>query len=175
MIPRLLRAGPLLLLLAAAPAAASDLPSMQLGASTTVGGQAFAPSAFTDATNAANISSGVLPGARLPTTLPSGETIPSPTVTGSFTAPGLVTNGDLANSSTTVNGQVCALGGSCAIAQMAGFRNRLINGAMAIDQRGLSSSAASVTGYISGTTLTVTAVGSGTLVVGQALSATGMT
>ena len=46
---------------------------------------------------------------------------------------------------------------------------------MAIDQRGISSSAASVTGYISGTALTVTAVASGALVVGQALSATGMT
>ncbi|MFZ1962202.1 MAG: hypothetical protein WAU78_01805, partial [Roseiarcus sp.] len=65
--------------------------------------------------------------------------------------------------------------GGAWVGQMAGFRNRLTNGACAIDQRGLSSSAASVTGYISGTTLTVTAVGSGTLVVGQALSATGMT
>jgi hypothetical protein len=61
------------------------------------------------------------------------------------------------------------------VGQMAGFRNRLTNGACAIDQRGISSSAASVTGYISGTALTVTAVGSGALVVGQALSATGMT
>jgi hypothetical protein len=70
--------------------------------------------------------------------------------------------------------EVLGAGGSW-VGPMAGFRNRIINGAMAIDQRGVSSSAASVTGYISGTTLTVTAVTSGVLVTGQALSATGMT
>ncbi|MGD1016753.1 MAG: hypothetical protein ABR863_09995 [Roseiarcus sp.] len=66
--------------------------------------------------------------------------------------------------------------GGAWVGRMAGFRNRLMNGAMAIDQRGISSNGgASVTGYISGTTLTVTALASGALVVGQALSATGMT
>ena len=69
-----------------------------------------------------------------------------------------------------------ALGaGGAWVGRMAGFRNRLLNGAFGVDQRGISSSAASVTGYISGTTLTVTAVASGALAVGQALSATGMT
>jgi len=69
--------------------------------------------------------------------------------------------------------EVLGAGGSF-VGQMAGFRNRLLNGAMAVDQRGVSSSAASVTGYISGNTLTVTAVASGALVVGQALGAAGM-
>jgi hypothetical protein len=70
--------------------------------------------------------------------------------------------------------EVLGAGGSW-VGQMAGFRNRVINGAMAIDQRAISSSASSFTGYISGTILTVTAVTSGALIAGQALSATGMT
>lgn len=69
--------------------------------------------------------------------------------------------------------EVLGAGGAW-VGRMAGFRNRLMNGAMAIDQRGLASSAAIVTGSISSTTLTVTAVTSGTLVVGQALSGTGV-
>jgi hypothetical protein len=65
---RLLRAGAFLALLAFSTAAAAQGagPNMALGASTTVGGQSFAPSAFVDATNAANIASGTLPAARLP-------------------------------------------------------------------------------------------------------------
>lgn len=48
-------------------------------------------------------------------TIPSGMTIPAPTVTNSFTATGLVTNADLANPSTTVNGQTCTLGSTCTV------------------------------------------------------------
>ncbi|MDB5584808.1 MAG: hypothetical protein JWR80_9984 [Bradyrhizobium sp.] len=54
------------------------------------------------------------------TTLPSGLSIPAPTITGSFTATGLVTNAALANPSTTVNGQVCTLGSTCTISASAG-------------------------------------------------------
>lgn len=60
------------------------------------------------ATNGSNVPS-------LVTTLPSGLTAPSLTVTTAFTATGLVTNADLANPATTVNGQSCVLGSSCTI------------------------------------------------------------
>ena len=63
-------------------------------------------------------SSGGVPS--ISTTLPSGLSADSFTVTTAFTATGLVTNGDLANAATTVNGQTCTLGSTCTVAAAAG-------------------------------------------------------
>ena len=54
------------------------------------------------------------------TTLPSGLTADTFTVTTLFSAAGLVTNTDLANAATTVNGQTCTLGSTCLATAAAG-------------------------------------------------------
>lgn len=75
--------------------------------------------------NLATIGSGVLvtSGAGVPSissTLPSGLSADTFTVTTSFSAAGLVSNADLANPATTVNGQTCTLGSTCTVAAAAG-------------------------------------------------------
>lgn len=62
-------------------------------------------------------SSGGVPS--FSTTLPSGLSAPSFSVTTAFTATGLVTNADLVNAATTVNGQTCTLGSTCTVSAAA--------------------------------------------------------
>lgn len=79
---------------------------------------AYYASSGTVVTGLASGNSGVLvtSGSGVPsisTTLPSGLSIGSPTITTAFTATGLVTNADLAHAATTVYGTTCTLGSTC--------------------------------------------------------------
>lgn len=76
-------------------------------------GSGGAWAALASANNAVLVTGGTgVPS--LATTLPSGLTAPSLTVTGGFTATGLVTNADLANSSVTIGSTAVSLGGTAA-------------------------------------------------------------